>query len=974
MVEAHDFAGGLHFRAEHDIDPREFDEREDRFLDCGIRNPRFAGEAEFVERTAGHAPRRKAGQRHADGLAHERHRPRRARVDFDDIDFVVLNRKLDIHQSDHMEFGGQFGGVNPHLVLKLPAQSHRRNHAGRVAGVNPGGLDVFHDRADHRTLAVGDAVDVEFDRILEEPVDQNRLARRNRFGHFDIVAQILFLVNDDHAAPAQHEGRTDQQRIADAVGHRDRFVDGVGNAAFRLFDTDLFDQLLEEVAVFRGVDVVGTGADDIGAGGLQFLGEVERGLAAELDDHAVALFAFVNIHHVFQRQRFEIELVAGVVIGRHGFRIAVDHHRFEAGLAQREGGMDAAIVEFDPLADAIGTAAENHVGFLVAARPHRIGVFAVGRIIIGGGGLEFPGAGVHRAEDRFKLDLFAGGAHRHFVGAEQTADLAVGVPELLGLAEKRRIGGQFFQCAAGGDLIFELGQLGEVAQEITVDLGQFIEGFDAPAALEGFADHKHPVAVGPDQLGAQQFVTHSLEFAVLAVAAEAGAAGFERPQRFLEGLLERPADGHRFADRFHLGAQRRIRRREFFEGEARNLGHHIVERGLEAARRGAGDIVADFVEGVAHREQRGDFGDREAGGFARQRRGARYPRVHFDDDLAAVVGIDRPLDVGAAGGDADGLHHLQARVAHLLVFGVGQGLDRRHRDRVAGVDAHRIEVFNGADDHRVALGVAHDFELVFLPAEERFLDQDLGIHARVQPALHNGEKFFLVVRDAAARAAEGEAGADNQRPGADRFLDRARLFQRVGRAGTRQFETDAAHGLLEALAVFGAVDRLGRGADQFDLIALQDAALVELHRQIESGLAAQRGQQRVGAFAADDFMDDVDGQRFDIGSIREFRVGHDGRRVAVDQHHFEPFFFQHFAGLDAGIVEFATLADDDRTRADQHDFPDICTLGHNCLPSFDVHDCCPLRSGNGGYFTASALAISPLKSGWDCRGRDLNSG
>ena len=66
-----------------------------------------------------------------------------------------------------------------------------------------------------------------------------------------------------------------------------------------------------------------------------------------------------DLQHVLGRQRLEIEPVGGVVVGRDGLRVAVDHDRFIAGVAQREGGVAAAIVELDALADAVRPAAED---------------------------------------------------------------------------------------------------------------------------------------------------------------------------------------------------------------------------------------------------------------------------------------------------------------------------------------------------------------------------------------------------------------------------------------------------------------------------------------------------------------------------------------------------------------------------------------------------------------------------------------
>jgi len=82
-----------------------------------------------------------------------------------------------------------------------------------------------------------------------------------------------------------------------------------------------------------------------------------------------------------------------------------------------------------------------------------------------------------------------------------------------------------------------------------------------------------------------------------------------------EGLSEGAADRHDFADALHVGRKPVVGTRELLEGEARNLGDHIVDRGLEAGRGGAGDVVEDFVEGVPHRQAGGDLGDREASGL-----------------------------------------------------------------------------------------------------------------------------------------------------------------------------------------------------------------------------------------------------------------------------------------------------------------------------------------------------------------------
>ena len=96
-------------------------------------------------------------------------------------------------------------------------------------------------------------------------------------------------------------------------------------------------------------------------------------------------------------------------------------------------------------------------------------------------------------------------------------------------------------------------------------------------------------------------------------------------------------------------------------------------------------------------------------------------------------GIDRELNIRAAGFDADLPDHRDRRIAHPLILAIGQRLRRRDGDRIAGVHAHRIEVLDRADDDDVVLQVAHHLEFELLPAEDGFFDQDFMHGTRSRP-------------------------------------------------------------------------------------------------------------------------------------------------------------------------------------------------------------------------------------------------
>ena len=108
--------------------------------------------------------------------------------------------------------------------------------------------------ADHHPLAVGQRVHVDLEGVFQEAVDQHRLARRGgSMASSTKPLQLRFVVDDRHRAPAQHERRPHQHRIADPRGDCARFLERTGDAVLRLRDVQLVEQLGEPLAVLGQV-------------------------------------------------------------------------------------------------------------------------------------------------------------------------------------------------------------------------------------------------------------------------------------------------------------------------------------------------------------------------------------------------------------------------------------------------------------------------------------------------------------------------------------------------------------------------------------------------------------------------------------------------------------------------------------------------------------------------------------------------
>ena len=178
------------------------------------------------------------------------------------------------------------------------------------------------------------------------------------------LAQLALVVDDAHRPPAEDVARAHEHRVADVGGDGEGLVEVDGGASRRLGDAEVVTQPVPLLAVLGGVDRLGGRAGDELGGNLR--GELQRGLPAEGDDHLGRHAARRrrlggdDVVHVLGGERLEVQAVGRVVVGRHRLRVAVDHHRLEACLAQGEAGVDAAVVELDALTDAVRAGAEDH--------------------------------------------------------------------------------------------------------------------------------------------------------------------------------------------------------------------------------------------------------------------------------------------------------------------------------------------------------------------------------------------------------------------------------------------------------------------------------------------------------------------------------------------------------------------------------------------------------------------------------------
>ena len=68
--------------------------------------------------------------------------------------------------------------------------------------MDAGLLDVLHDRADHRDVAIADAIDIDFGGVVEEAVHQHGPLGRGGDGLAHVAGKVFVAINNHHRPTA----------------------------------------------------------------------------------------------------------------------------------------------------------------------------------------------------------------------------------------------------------------------------------------------------------------------------------------------------------------------------------------------------------------------------------------------------------------------------------------------------------------------------------------------------------------------------------------------------------------------------------------------------------------------------------------------------------------------------------------------------------------------------------------------------
>ena len=529
LSDTHDLARRLHLGPQDNVGARETAPGHNGFLHAEpVQLTLIARQAQARDGIARHDTRRALGQRHAGGLGDKRHGTAGTRVGLDHVDGLALDGILHVDQAAYAQRHRDAARGLAELRLQALAKAKRRDAGRRVAGVNTGLLNMLQDAADVDLFAVAQGIDIGLNRTLQEAIEVHRVVGANARGLGHVIAQMLGIVGDHHAAAAQHIARTHQKRIADVRGHGLGLLKRGGLARRRVHDAQLVEQSGEALAVLGKIDGVGLGAHNVDAALLEHARQLKRSLAAERHHDAVGALDIDNVHDVLVGERLKVQTVGRVIVGRDGLGIAVDHDGLEAAGRQRVARVHAAVIELDTLANAVGAGAQDHrlglvrrrglVGShaLLGIRARAVDVL-VRLVVVLRGARKLRSAGIDRLHAGNHAQTLAIGAHKALVRAGQRGNL--GVARAVLLEQAHRVGVDILHAQAA-DALLDLHHVVDTVEVPRIDTADGMDVGDVPATAQGL-DHKEDAVLGRGCHGLSELIVAQLVGTLLATGADA---------------------------------------------------------------------------------------------------------------------------------------------------------------------------------------------------------------------------------------------------------------------------------------------------------------------------------------------------------------------------------------------------------------------------------------------------------------------
>mmetsp|Transcript_66389 Transcript_66389/g.192377 ORF Transcript_66389/g.192377 Transcript_66389/m.192377 type:complete len:487 (+) Transcript_66389:3-1463(+) len=310
------------------------------------------------------------------GLRDEGHGPRGTEVALDDLHGAhglggaLEGEELHVEGARDLQRPAEHRRDVHHLPVCLHWQLLRGQEERGVAAVRAGVLHVLGDGVVDEAALAPHGVELDLAGTGDVLGDDHGVLLLDDGGGAQEALQLGLVVDDAHRRAGEHVGGPDKDREAHLLRECKGLLEAHELAPFRLVDAHPVAQRGELRAILGGIDGLRRRAEDVDAMLVELRREVVWRLPADGDDDARGILEVADLEHRLQRQLFEVQAVALVVIRRNRLRVAVDDHGTVAGLTDCPHGADATPVKLHRGADAVATGAKDNEGVFLAGLRH----------------------------------------------------------------------------------------------------------------------------------------------------------------------------------------------------------------------------------------------------------------------------------------------------------------------------------------------------------------------------------------------------------------------------------------------------------------------------------------------------------------------------------------------------------------------------------------------------------------------------
>ena len=206
------------------------------------------------------------------------------------------------------------------------------------------------------------------------------------------------------------------------------------------------------------------------------------------------------------------------------------------------------------------------------------------------------------------------------------------------------------------------------------------------------------------------------------------------------------------------------------------------------------------------------------------------------------------------------------------------------------MNTNRINVLHVADCDAVSCTVTHYRILNLFPSCDAALYQNLADTGKAKAVLQDLSKLIFIMGNTAAASTKGISRTKYNRI-TDGIGKCKSILYCCNNLRCCNRLTDFFHGIFKFLTVLSLLNGLSCSSDQSYIMLLQETLFIQLHSQIQACLSAKSRKYTVRFLLQDQLLYNLYSKRFNINTVSNVFICHNGCRVGVQKNNLKAFFF-----------------------------------------------------------------------------------